>query len=65
MVPMTASLIAPIVSLLMQSVTSSLKNVTIGKGVMRTGEKQENRYFFIVSITFNDERFGKKSQKSI
>ena len=46
---MTASLIAPIASLLMQPVTSSLINVITGKWVMIGGKEKEGRFFTLIA----------------
>ena len=60
---MVASFIAPMASLLIQPVVSSLINAISGKRVMRAKKNTRLESYFI-SITFNDESYvWKKNHK--
>ena len=55
MVPMAASLIALMVSLLIQSNVSLLINAISEKGVIRTGKGQEGGFLSLLALKFSEK----------
>ena len=64
MAPMVFSLIASMVSPLLQNFASSVINVTSKQGVMRAWKRQQGGFLLLLAFNFNDQSSGKKeSQK--
>ena len=64
MAPMVFSLIASVVSPLLQNFASSVINVTSKQGVMRAWKRQQGGFLLSLAFNFNDQSSGKKeSQK--